>query len=153
LPDKKVTLFFKFGYEKVEKVDVVKYFNLLDEDFSAVIITNESDTDTLNFAKRFNGRIILYHFKDFYLELKKLGFLPPEKYILLEENPKIKLSFSRFLKRKNAKNFLVFGVAFSVMSFFVPVKIYYLVWSGIFLSLSLITKLYGRDEKQKTIPV
>ena len=153
LPEKRILLFFKFAYEKVEKVDVVKYFNLLDEEFCALVITNEVDEDVVSFSKRFNGRVVINDFKKFYLDLKEIGFFPPEKYILLEESPKTKFTLSKLLKRKNAKNFLVFGVVFSIMSFIVPIKTYYIVWSGIFLILSLLTKLYGRDEIKTKNPI
>jgi hypothetical protein len=153
LTEKKILLFFKFAYEKIEKVDVVKYFNLLDEDFCALVITNEVDEDVVSFSKRFNGRVVINDFKKFYLDLKEIGFFPPEKYILLEESPKAKFTLSKLLKRKNAKNFFVFGVVFSIMSFIVPIKTYYIVWSGIFLILSLLTKLYGRDEIKTKNPI
>ena len=88
-------------------------------------------------------------FNELYLELEKLGFFPPEKYLLLDENTKPRFNLSAFLRKKNAKNFLVFGIVFSVMSFFVPLKIYYLLWGSVFLVLSLVTRLYGREEQAK----
>ena len=55
-------------------------------------------------------------------------------------------SFRVYLKRKNAKKFIAFGLIFIFLSFFVPIKLYYLIVGGLMLVYATTLLFFGKKE-------
>lgn len=146
LPEKGFYMFFKFNYQSVEKLDIVRFYNALSDNQSALILSSEFSQELIAFAKRFNGRIKLCDFSELFCQLKEYNHLPPSKYYLLEENQRHKLKLSDVFYKKNAKNYLFFGIIFSIFTFFVPLKVYYVLCSAFFLVLALLSLVYGKTK-------
>ena len=142
LTEKNTLVFIKFDFEKVNKAYIVKVFNKLDSGEIAEIYSDEYENDVKDFAKLFNGRIVLKDGKDTFSLLDKHGLLPEPT--LLSDNKKKKADFTLLLHKKRAKNYLFFGLSFVILSYIVPIKIYYLVFGGIFLALALILRFFGK---------
>ena len=74
--------------------------------------------------------------------LEKSNCLPKEKLPIKSKKVDIKKMFLPFINRANSKKFLLFGMLFILMSYFAPIKLYYLIFGCIFLLLSLILRLF-----------
>ena len=144
--ENKTLYIIRFGFMKVSKADIVRAFNLLGENDRAQFYSESYDQDTISFASRFNRRIILKDGNDAFELLKQKGILPDDDYTeFYVEKKKLKLNVE-ILKKKNAKKFFFFGVFFSLMSFFVPIKGYYLFCGSVMMIFAIFLKLFGKDQ-------
>ena len=143
IKEKNVYLFFKFSFEQVNKADIVRVFNSKEKDAKAYLLAENFSEDIKAFAKRFDNVYLCDAFEVF-TYLKEKQCLPENKYQLSQPKfNKIKALKSLF-QRKKAKTFLLLGISFLFMSYFVIFKIYYLVCATIFLTLSLVCLLFGK---------
>lgn len=142
LTEKNALVFIKFDFEKVNKAYIVKIFNKLDSGEIAEIYSEDYDKEVTDFAKLFKGRIVLKDGKDTFALLEKNGLLPETTLSINAQKPKA--DFSLLLNKKRAKNYLFFGLSFVILSYIVPIKIYYLIFGGIFLALSLVLRFFGK---------
>lgn len=138
------TAFFKFGFDKVTKTDVVKCFNKITKTRKAEIYAENFSEEVKDFAARFGGKIILKDGKAAFALLEKHSLLP-EVNASFDSAEKKKLDFSRLLNKKRAKSYLAFGLLFTLLSYIAPIKGYYLVFGAAFLVLSLILRLFGKS--------
>ena len=138
--------FFKFSFDPITKTDVVKFFNRITNGQTAVICCESFSKEVYDFVLRFNNKVQLMDGKTAYLLLKKHDCLPKQtaEYSIARQVTKPRLNFTA---RKNAKKLFVFGVTFCALSFFVPIKLYYIVCGCVLLCLSVLIKLFGHDEK------
>ena len=134
--DGKEAVFLRFWFDSLTKTEVVKIFNKLPKSYSAKVFTYSFDEQVKGFSDRFDERIKLFDGKDAFNLLEKAGVLVPATSPLSDEKPK-KASLKGFLDRKKAKSFLRFGLFFMFFSFFVPYKLYYILF-GTALSLFAI---------------
>ena len=137
-------IYIFYDFAPLTKSQIVKVFNLLPKTINAFILSNDFDKDVMEFANRFDGRIKLFDQNDAYLFLKENQSLPQVKNILTEKKPLTLSAFKDILQKKKAKTLLGFGLTFLVMSYFVSIKIYYLICGCVFLFLALLCRLYGK---------
>jgi hypothetical protein len=128
-----IAVFLRFSFDGLSKTEVVKIFNKLPNGYSAQIFAYSFDKDIKSFCERFNGRIKLLDGKDAITLLEKAQ-IPLSNQSPLSEKKPSKVGIKDFLDRKKAKSFLRFGLFFMVFSFFVPYKLYYIIF-GTVLSL------------------
>lgn len=144
---KNSALFIRFGFNAVDKTDVVKIFNSIKSTENAYILAPNFTQEILDFIARFNGRIIAVSKEEVYDFLNKTDCLPKEKL------PSLSTKFTKenfriaFLDSKKAKRYFTFGLLFLLMSYFVPIKIYYVVFGCIFLIYALVLKLFGVNKQ------
>lgn len=143
IPEKNTTAFFFFRFDGVSKTDVVKCFNKIGKNQKAKIYSENFSDEVTAFAARFGGKIILTDGRQAFDLLEKHDLLPKEK-IDLDEEEKKRFDFSRLLDKKRAKSYLAFGLLFTLLSYFAPIKGYYLVFGVAFLTLALILRLFGK---------
>lgn len=105
-----------------------------------VIFANSFSTDTIDFAKTLNKKIILLDKNNFYLlcENNKITFKNNFKNI---EKIKFKDIFINFFDKKHAKGFFFSGFVLIFTSFIIPFKNYYLIFGIILLIFSLVCKI------------
>lgn len=143
IQQKSVALFFKFSFDGVCKSDVVKFFNACPKNYTTYIFADEFSSELLAFIDRFNKKIIAVDGVKTFKFLSKTDCLPQSSIEMNKE----KLSFikakTNLLQRKNAKRYFTFGLIFLFMSFFVPLKLYYVICACLFLTFSLFCRLYG----------
>ncbi len=151
LPQTKTLVFFSFGFKQKSKAEIVKAFNLLEDGERAIILGTEFPEEVKEFAMRFGGRVSLIYGQPVYSLLKKHDNLP-------EITPDIKLPddakkpLPKFFRRKNAKSFLTFGIILLLMSYFVPLKLYYIIMGGAMLIFGFILLLFGTVEHENNNP-
>lgn len=156
LKNEKTTVFIKFGFDSVNKTDVVKAFNNISENEKAVITAEYFTDEIKDFSRLFGDRIILIDGEKVFNLLEATGELPPpleKKLPELGVNP-VKRKFGNFLSKKSAKKFLLFGTIFLLTSFFVPLKLYYVISGVVMLIFSAICLLFGKpstEENQNSI--
>lgn len=141
--EKNLTAFFMFRFDGISKTDVVKCFNKLGKSKKAEIYSETFSDEVKDFVARFGGKIILVDGKAAFGLLAKHSLLPKEKF-QLEDYGKKGVDFSRLLDKKRAKSYLAFGLLFTVLGYFAPIKGYYLVFGAAFLILALILRLFGK---------
>ena len=138
-------LFPFFSFDGVSKTDVVKVFNAISNKDTAYIISGKFSDEVIEFANRFDGRIVSVDFDIAFKYLSENGALPRQKFAFKDKKP---LNFSilktLFLK-KNAKKLFFFGILFLFSSNFVSLKIYYVVFGCMFLISALYSKLFGKE--------
>ena len=144
IKDKNCAIFPLFSFENLTKTDVVKIFNRISSSDTAYILCDDHSNEIKTFIDRFDGRIKLFDQNDAYLFLKENQSLPQVKNILTEKKPLTLSAFKDILQKKKAKTLLGFGLTFLVMSYFVSIKIYYLICGCVFLFLALLCRLYGK---------
>lgn len=145
LSQENVYFYFAFSLEGLTKTDVLKAFNLSKNYKKLKIFCAKCSTEVLEFSLRFSKIEIMDGDKT-YLFLKERNALPKPKYYLLENVNKKRFSFSKLLKKKRASKFLIFGLVFSIMSFFVYFKIYYVIVGAIGLILATTCRLFGATD-------
>lgn len=143
--DKPVVLRFSYSFSKVEKEDVVCLLNDLSGEQTGYILAPQFSQEIMDFTKRFSNKIVLVNGEEVYKFLKQHDALLPQKFSSVKER-KNRGVWRNFLKKKKAKNFLVLGLIFLFMSYFVPIKAYYVICGCLFLSYSLFLRLFGRAE-------
>lgn len=139
--------YFLFSFDGVKKSQIVKSFNMAGKDNETVLWADSFNKDIVDFATKFNGRVILCDGKKAFVTLKEFDLLPKEFCPVasaVKSKPNIKLNI---LNKKKAKNYLLFGVTFLIMSYFVYFKVYYIVFGCLFLMLSLVAILFGKNNK------
>lgn len=148
LKDKGVYIFPLFSFDGVSKTEIVKVFNSIGREDVAYIISAKFSVGVKEFADRFDGRIITCDFDEAFIFLCENDALPRQKFQLKEKAP-LKLSaLKNILQKRKAKNYLLFGLGFLFMSYFVVTKIYYVVCGSIFLFLALFCRLFGKEENK-----
>lgn len=146
--EQKKLYIIRFGFTKVTKADIVRAFNMLNQGDTAHFYCESYNQDTFSFSNRFNKRIFLHDGKDTFELLKEKNILPDDDYTeFYTENRKVKFKIE-ILKKKNAKKFFFFGVFFCVMSFFVPIRGYYLFCGSAMMIFSIYLKLFGREQEK-----
>lgn len=145
IEEKTVAVFPIFSFDGITKTDVVRVFNSIPKKHKAYIFGDKINKEIEDFINRFDNRIEFVDAKKVYSFLEQMCCLPADTHHL----PKKTLSFSDFLaklfKKKYSKKYLSFGIIFLLMSYLVPIKIYYLFCGCIFLTLSLFCRLFGKD--------
>ena len=144
IAEKNTTAFFKFCFDGIAKTDIVKCFNKISRNQKAEIYSETFSDEVKDFAARFGGKIILVDGRTAFSLLEKHELLPKEKFPL-EEKSKKGFDFSLLLNKKRAKSYLAFGLLFVVLSYFAPIKGYYLIFGAAFLILALILRLFGKS--------
>ena len=150
LPKEKLQLFFVFSFDGLTKKDVVSAYNALSKGYRAVIYTNEISEEVKDFVIRFNRKVNVFYGKEVFDFLKDCEVLPDVDFVL-EEITAPKIGVKNFVEKKKAKNYFVFGVVFLLLSFLVPLKIYYVVAGGIMLTFSLFAKFFGYAPEKKDV--
>lgn len=147
IKNKPLAVFMRFGFDKVGKSDILKIFNSVDKCNLIYILSHKFDGEVVDFSSRFDGKIRLISQEKVYAFFKEQNALPSNKYAGFVEPKKNKVKLVNLLKKSNAKKFLLFGLAFLFMSYFSPIKLYYIICSCLFLIFSLILRLFGKEEK------
>ena len=138
------TAFFIFRFDGVTKTDVVKCFNKTDGGCTTEIYSESFSDAVCEFVARFGGKVILSDGKKAFDLLEKHKLLPKTDFELNDTQTKPNIDFRRLLDKKRAKNYLVFGLFFTVLSYFAPIKGYYLFFGAVFLTLALALRLFGK---------
>lgn len=144
IAEKNKTVFMRFGFDGVTKTDVVKCFNKIPKPQKAEIYSEKFSDEVKDFAARFGGKIILTDGKAAFDLLEKHSLLPKAGFTLQNEDKKPAVDFSLLLNKKRAKSYLAFGLLFVFLSYFAPIKGYYLTFGALFLIFSLVLKLFGK---------
>ena len=144
-----VAIFIKFGFLDVTKSDVVKFFNLLRKNDKGYIIAEAFSLDVSSFISRFDNRLFAIDGQKIYKYLKQENALPETKYSFFKEPPKGFKLLKNLLYKDKAKNYLVFGLTFLVMSYFFPFKVYYVISGILFLLAALVSRLFGLSPERK----
>jgi len=138
LPFEKKMLFFNFNFDGLTKTDIVRAYNCLPCGASAVIYYYFCSNEVKDFANRFSSGVTLEEGASAYKYVQNTPFSlerPPKEF----NNKKPR---KPFMSKKIATKFLFFGLLFLSFSFFVSIKIYYLVFGFIFILLSLISRFF-----------
>jgi len=142
----KDVILVRYGETGARKADVVKAFNLSLPNGKAYLIAQSFQKELLSFIERFGGTVIPVDDKKTYKFLEGLNCLPTPKIPALptkQTKKRIKLAF---FHRKKSKSYFMFGLVFLLMSFIVPIKLYYIIVGCIFLTISLSLKIFGATD-------
>ena len=150
IPNKKVAIFAKFGFDGITKTDVVKTFNSIDREYTAYILCEKVSDDVKEFADRFDGRIKIAYADQVYCSLSENELLPKTKFNFPQKKQNFHIALKSLFERKKAKTHFYIGSTFLLTSYFVPIKLYYVFFGCLFLILSLICFLYGK-QNTKTV--
>ena len=149
IESKNCAVFPIFNFDGITKTDVVKVFNSITKPQKAYIVGEKLSAEVKSFMDRFNQNIEFIDAEKTYQFLEKTNCLPPERLSLTRGEGKKMAFFKRIITRKHSSKFLAFGFLFILSSWFVPIKMYYVVYGCIFLMLSLICRLYGQEPNKE----
>lgn len=145
LPNENTAYYVCSGVEGAKKSDVLKLYNFLKPTEQGKIFCLAVPKDTEEFCAKFGGRISLISPEKTYAFLKDNGALPEIKFVPAKGKKK-SFDFKVILNKKKAKNYMVFGLLFILMSFFAYYKIYYIIAGCGFLILFAVTLVLGKTE-------
>ena len=146
LEEENCLVFLHFSFDSISKSQIIKFYNLLSKNQTALILSNEFSLDIVSFCDKFQNKIKLMSGEEVYLLLEKTSSLPNNNVLyFLDDKPKVKLS--NVFNKKRAKNYFFFGIIFMLYSFIVPIKLYYIIVGSIFLILSLSCLLFAKEER------
>ena len=142
-------LYLRFGFDGVNKTDIVKAFNAVKSDQLVYVFSEKFSPEVQSFANRFDGRIMTVSAEETYKFLSENDCLPKEKFSFTQKkNTTVKLLKNLFYK-KHARRFALFGIIFLFTSYFTPIKLYYLIFGSLFLSFALLCRLFGKERSVK----
>ncbi len=138
--------FFLFSENAVSKTDIVRAYNRLHNGQKAFIWSETFSKEVRDFADRFSGKILLKTGRSAYNLLKSTDNLP--KITLPKVKARIKANaLENLLDKKQAKRYAIFGIVFLIMSYFLPIKTYYIISGCIFLIMAIIVRLFGKTKQ------
>ncbi|MBQ8427165.1 MAG: hypothetical protein IJX16_05340 [Clostridia bacterium] len=138
-------LFFKFGFEIVNKADIVKVFNSKEKTAKGYLLSESFSDEVKSFALRFDN-LYTVNANELFTFLKENACLPENKYQLNQPTFDGLKAIKSLLDRKKAKTFALFGTTFLFMSYFVALKYYYIISGTLFLILYLTCLLFGENK-------
>ncbi len=145
---KPIAVFPVFSFDGIRKTDVVKVFNSIPKSYKAYIFGDKINKELEDFILRFDNRI------EFVGGDKVYAFLEQTSSLITPAKKPVKKSFSfsdflgKLFKKGHSKKYFSFGVIFLLMSYFVPIKFYYVFCGCIFLTFSLFCRLFGKTNKK-----
>ena len=145
IESKKVGIFPLFSFDKITKTDVVRAFNMVNRAQKAVVLGGEISQDVKDFIFRFNGQVLFFGEQEVFTFLSEARCLPQEKIDLTKKSALASGIINALFKRKNSTKYLIFGALFLLLSYFSPIKIYYVIWGGVFLLVALLSRLFGQQ--------
>ena len=149
IQDKTIALFPIFSFDGISKTDVVRVFNAISQNQKAYILGEKLSSEVKAFIDRFNAKIEFVDGEKVYDFLEKTGCLPQDKLALNNSRGKKLEFFKKLIRKKHSNKFLIFGLSLILSSWFVPIKMYYIICGCAFLMLSLICRLYGQELKKE----
>ena len=149
LQKQKSVIFPIFSFDGITKTDVVRVFNCIKKGETAYILGKEISNEVAQFIQRFDNRVVFIGQEKVYTFLKKCDSLPKEKLPIKTKKFDIKEFILPFITRSNSKKFLLFGTLFIIMSYFAPIKLYYVIIGCAFILLSLILRLFLPNKTDK----
>ena len=148
IESKSVMLYFCFSFDSVSKTDVVRAFNAMPKGYVLYLFADNFSAEITHFINRFNKKIIMVDGAKAYELLKETDLLPKSEIDFSNKKPNFLHSIKGLGQRKNAKRYLSFGAIFLFMSYFVPIKLYYIIVGCLFLIFALFCRLFGKVEKK-----
>ena len=136
------SVFMRFSVDGLTKTDVVKISHITKNNI--IIASPYLSNEVENFIKNYDN-ITLLSGKNLYRFLKENDALP-HLYLTRKKEQKIRLK--NFIKRKHCIKYLLFGIWFTVLSFFLPVKTYYQIFGGIFILLAILSFFLGKEKEK-----
>ena len=73
-------------------------------------------------------------------------FVIEDEFTPIDFYKREKVKLRAVLNKKNAKKFIAFGLFFVLSSFFVPIKLYYLIMGGIMILFALTLWFFSKSE-------
>lgn len=134
--------FFFFHHKPINKTDVVRAYNRLEKYQKVVIWCQNYPPEVKNFADRFNGKIVLNCGKQAYTLLSSTNNLP-QTSLPIQEQKQFPNVLQSIFDRKKAKKLAGIGLFFLITSYFLPFKLYYVIFGCLFLAISVIATLFG----------
>lgn len=149
IDNKNCAVFPMFNFDGITKTDVVKVFNAITKTQKAYILGEKMTDDVKIFMDRFNGQIEFINAEQTYDFLEKTDCLPRESICSNSQRQNKNGFFKRLINKKHSAKFLIFGIVLILSSWFVPIKMYYVICGCAFLMLSLICRLYGQEKERE----
>ncbi len=134
-----------FSFDNVNKGDIIKAFNKSKNGETVIVFSEKFKDEIKNFAKMFNKKIVLKDGEETFKLLKEANSLPKNKIEVFKEIKKHEV-LKLFPQKKKARKFLAFGILFFVLSYFVPIKTYYVACGTVFLILALLLRMFGKEQ-------
>ena len=144
VPELNLFILLKFGYENTEKADIMRTFNNLNKGETAQIFSESFSDEIINFASRFDNKILLLDKVKTYEFLSGANALPKITKTPIKGNT-VKTIVTGFFKKKKATKYLLFGITFLGFSFLTTFKIYYITFGCCLLIFSLLCRLIGTE--------
>lgn len=138
-----------FNFDEITKTDVVKAYNYLKKEQTAYIFGNSVSAELSSFIQRFNNKVMFIGGEKTYSLLEQTNCLPQNDLPLSINTLTIKKAIATLLSKVNSKKFLLFGTLFILMSYFAPLKLYYIIVGALFLIFALIVRLFGKTDLTK----
>lgn len=143
-----------FDYEKLNVDRFINLYRSLQSSKikNVIIFCFDYETDCINMLKRFKSKKYqILNIEELYKNVIKPSMLMPNfKVEKLNVSINLRGIMLSVFNRKKAKKYFWFGVLIFLLSFFVPISIYYLVFSLILFTLSFISRFVIKS--QSTIP-
>ena len=135
-----------FSFEGVNKTAIVKAYNKINKNEKVIIYSPFYDDLISPFINLF-PQITVIHSHKLYNLMQSLNLLEKAKRVKLESPENKRATFKGFFNKKRAKNYFFFGATFLLLSFIVPLKLYYTVCGVVFLIFSVCCKFFGKEPK------
>ncbi len=134
-----------FSFLPVTKADLVRCFNLSNAKKS-VIYCEKAEKEVKDFARAFKGKIVIKERAEFFKEFPPENFVLEDNFTPIDFNKKDKPKLRVLLNKKNAKKFIAFGLFFILLSFFAPIKLYYIITGGIMILYAVTVLFFSKTE-------
>ena len=132
-----------FSFAPVTKADLVKCFNQSGTNKS-IILCESAPLEVKEFSQSFRGKIVIKEKAEVFKTYPAREFIIKDKFTPIDFNKKDKPKLKALLNKKNAKKLLAFGVLFLATSFFVPIKVYYIIIGSVMLLFASSVLIFSR---------
>lgn len=139
-----------FCFDKITKTDIVKAYNCIEKEQTAYLFGTTISDEIATFIARFNGKVVFIDQEKVYNLLNSTDCLPKDDCPIIDNKKKRIKLLSNLINRTNSKKFLLFGFLFVLMSYFAPLRLYYIIIGTIFLFFALLLRLFAKKAPKQT---
>ena len=143
LVDDKTAVFYNFNYNETTIDKIIEYYKKTPKSLTLTVIARHYENGVTKTLQNLKIKANLITSKEVFSFLEKENLLPTlDAYKVKKE--KIKINLKGFLKRENAKKFLLWGIVFTAFSWITYFKYFYLLLGSIFLITSIYLRFFSK---------
>lgn len=137
-----------FSFDGITKAEILRAYNKLSGTQTALVLSDDFSPETRQFASKFDGKVKLAEKQTTYFLFKKANYTPDFSVKLKTSTPSFWERLRTSITKRRSGSYLLFGLSLVGLSFLTPYKVYYLLFGGVLLCLSVATLFLSKKPSE-----